>query len=114
MNPEDLDNAMEVQEAYEARETGGSATSAHAPRAKRLIGTVEHFFDKIEVVAIKLDAELKVGDMIEIGDEESSVRQRISSMQIDRVDVELAGAGDAVGIKLNHKVHPGTNVYRLG
>ena len=114
MNPEDLDNAMEVQEAYEARESRGANQKPATSQQKIPIGTVEHFFDKIDVVAIRLDAELNVGEMIEIGDEESSVRQRISSMQIDRVDVGRAGAGDSVGIKLNHKVHPGTRVYRLG
>ncbi|MDE1846232.1 MAG: translation elongation factor-like protein [Candidatus Micrarchaeota archaeon] len=78
-----------------------------------LIGSVEGFFSKINVVAIKLSGDLKVGDLIEIGDEESSVKQRISSMQIDRHDVQSASAGDSVGIKLNYKVSEGSSVYRV-
>ncbi|MDE1828299.1 MAG: translation elongation factor-like protein [Candidatus Micrarchaeota archaeon] len=77
------------------------------------MGVVEHFFDKIDVVAIKLSGPLKVGDIIEIGDEENAVRQKITSMQIDREDVGHAGEGDSIGIKLAHKVSPGSRVYRL-
>ncbi|MDE1850449.1 MAG: translation elongation factor-like protein [Candidatus Micrarchaeota archaeon] len=81
--------------------------------SKAHIGTVEHFFDKINVAAIKLIGPLKVGDIIEIGDEESAVREKIRSMQIDREDVERAGEGDSIGIKLGHKVAAGSRVYRI-
>lgn len=109
---EDLDNAMEVQEAYEAREHKGY-TQRDNGRSKSHVGIVEHFFDKIDVVAIKLTGPLKVGDIIEIGDEESAVRQKITSMQINREDVERAGDGDSIGIKLAHKVSAGSMVYRI-
>ncbi|MGI0141033.1 MAG: hypothetical protein ACREBF_00050 [Candidatus Micrarchaeales archaeon] len=112
MKHEDLDNAMDVQEAYEAREHG--AKIGHdVSHTRSLVGTVEHFFDKINVVAIKLNAPLKVGDIIEIGDEESAVREKISSMQINREDVGAAFEGDSIGIKLKHKVETGSNVYKM-
>lgn len=109
---EDLDNAMEVQEAYEARERGDYVKKDHG-HSKEQVGMVEHFFDKINVVAIKLSAQLKVGDIIEIGDEESAVREKISSMQINREDVGAAFEGDSIGIKLKHKVNAGDIVYKL-
>lgn len=112
MRHEDLDNAMEVMDAYEAREQGSMPQRVDS-HTKSLIGTVEHFFDKINVVAIKLSAPLKVGDVIEIGDEESAVREKISSMQINRQDVEIASEGDSVGIKLKHKVELGSSVYKM-
>lgn len=109
---EDLDNAMEVQEAYEARDRGEFVQRDNG-HSKTQIGRVEHFFDKINVVAIKLSATLKVGDIIEIGSEESAVREKISSMQINREDVSEAFEGDSVGIKLKHKVNSGDSVYKL-
>jgi len=109
---EDLDNAMEVQEAYEAREHKGYVQRDNG-HSKAHIGTVEHFFDKINVVAIKLIGPLKVGDIIEIGDEENAVRQKILSMQIDREDVQSADEGDSIGIKLDHRVAQGSHVYRI-
>ena len=69
--------------------------------SKELIGTVEQFFDKISVVAITLHGSLKVGDIIEIGTEDESVRQKVASMQIDKNYVEEASSGDSVGIKPN-------------
>ncbi|MDE1851148.1 MAG: translation elongation factor-like protein [Candidatus Micrarchaeota archaeon] len=78
-----------------------------------MIGTVEEFFDRINVAAVKLTQSLKVGDVIEVGNEEEAVRQKVSSMQIDRNDVEEAGGGDSVGIKLNHKVPLGSEVYKI-
>ena len=55
-----------------------------------------------------------VGDLIEIGDEYDAIRQRVSSMQVDGNDVQEAGAGDSVGIKLNYKVSEGRDVFRMG
>lgn len=113
MKHSELDNAMDVMNSIEEREQYSRSPRQSAPSGKMLIGTVEGFFSKINVVAIKLSAPLKVGDTIEIGDEESSVKQRISSMQIDRQDVSDANAGDSVGIKLNYKVAEGSSVYRV-
>ena len=106
---DDLDNAMDVMDALEERER-----RSRPGQRKVLIGSVEHFFDKINVVAIKLSGSLKVGDVIEIGDENSSVKQRILSMQIDRRDVDQASEGDAVGIKLDNRVRSGSSVYKIG
>lgn len=80
---------------------------------KELVGNVEHFYDKIGVVAIALSGTLKVGDYIEVEDAGKRVRQRILSMQIDRKDVEEARTGDSVGIKVDVSVARGSRVYKL-
>ena len=112
MKHSELDNAMDVMNSIEEREQYSRSPRQQA-QEKVLIGTVEGFFSKINVVAIKLSSNLKVGDTIEIGDEESSVRQRITSMQIDRKDVTEAAPGESVGIKLNYKVPEGSSVYKV-
>ena len=109
---DDLDDAMASQEAWEAKERGmGRPPAAPAAEDKELVGSVEQYFDRLGVVAIRLSGQLKVGDIIEIGDEEEAVRQRVSSMQINRKDVSEAGEGDSVGIKLKHRVDEGCEVY---
>ncbi|MGB9732323.1 MAG: hypothetical protein ACP5P2_02740 [Candidatus Micrarchaeia archaeon] len=105
----DLDDVMNVLDSLEERE------KAHGRKqsGKMLVGKVEHFYDKINVAAIKLTAPLAVGDIIEIGNEEEAIRQRIESMQIDRKDISKANAGDFVGIKLKYKVDAGKDVYKI-
>ncbi len=117
MKNSDLDSTMDVLDTMEARDNRNPNPDPNPnsmPRQNKVaIGTVEDFFDKISVVAIKLNGNLKVGDVIEIGDEEEAVRQKIISMQINRENVEEAGDGDSVGIKLKYKVSPGLSVYKI-
>lgn len=78
---------------------------------KKLIGTVELFFNKINVAAIRLTGPLKVGDIIEIEDAGRVVKFVVSSMQINKKDVTEASAGDSIGIKVSTQVKAGSNVY---
>ncbi len=130
---DDLDNAMEVLDAMEARKAAASAPAAPAEddgeigaisqgvssgsslqNGRNLVGSVDGFFAKINVAAVMLTGDLKVGDTIEIENEEYVLRQRVNSMQIDRRDVTEAYEGDDVGIKLSVPVTKGSSVYRLG
>ena len=119
----DLDNVMDVLNSLEEKENRARTSSSirtaeigsvvSRNKNKTQIGSVECFFSKIGVVAIKLEDTLRVGDVIEIGSEDEAVRQRIASMQIDRQDVSEAYAGDSVGIKLKYKVPEGSAVYKV-
>jgi hypothetical protein len=124
---DDIDNVMEVVDALEARKAAASAPaiqtddgeigtlSTQATQAGRtLVGSVDSFFGKINVAAVMLTGDLKVGDTIEIENEEYAIRQKVGSMQIDRKDVTEAYEGDDVGIKLSVPVTKGSSVYRLG
>lgn len=106
---QDLDDAIDALEAAEAKERGAFASGGG--REKILVGTVEQFFDRINVAAVKLSGRLAVGDIVEIGDDEEAIRQRVSSMQIDRADVVEAGEGDDVGIKVRCPVPVGSGVF---
>ena len=106
---DDIDNVMEVLDTLEARKS-----AANRPEHRRVqIGNIEHFFDRINVAAITLTGNLKVGDTIEIENEEFMVRQTVKSMQINRKDVDEASEGDDVGIKVSVPVPNGSTVYRL-
>ncbi len=108
---DDIDDQVESVNNWEERQM--KTAQPEKPKGKVLVGKVSQFFDKINVAAIDLSASLKVGDIIEIGNEEEAVRQRISSMQIERVDVLEADEGASIGIKLKYKVPVGSDVYRI-
>jgi translation initiation factor IF-2 len=113
---EDIDDVVDALNAREERKIArqGSQDLQSSRSGKVRVGSVEFFFDKIGVAAIALEGALKVGDIIEIGTEDDAIRQRVSSMQIDRRDVLEASAGDSVGIKLKYPVRKGSEVCRIG
>ncbi len=78
-----------------------------------LIGTVEHFFSKINVAAIRLTGILKVGDAIEARGDSETVRITVASMQIEKEDVAEADDGDSVGIKTEVPLSVGSKIYRV-
>ncbi len=82
---------------------------------KTLVGEVAHYFGKINVAALKLSGELKVGDKISIEHKNGSVvlEQTVDSMQIEHNAVKSAKAGDDVAIKTTEKVHAGNLVYKI-
>ncbi len=83
--------------------------------AKELIGEVSHYFGNINVAALKLSGELKLGERISIEHSDGSVvlEQTVDSMQIDMKDVESAKAGDDVAISVSSHVHKGNLVYKV-
>lgn len=78
---------------------------------EELVGTVTDFFAHPVVAGIELTGTLKVGDKIHIKGHTSDLELTINSMQIDRVDVSQAKAGDSVGIKVSERVRRGDSVY---
>ena len=78
------------------------------------IGVVEHFFTNVGVAAIKItNGELKIGDTIHVVGSHTDLKQKIESMQINRVPVKSAKTGDDVGIKLNDRVREHDVVYKI-
>lgn len=110
---DDIDSVMDSVNEWEERQNRHSESPASQKSEKILVGTVEQFYNKINVAAVRLVSKLKVGDIIEIGDEEEAIRQRVSSMQIEREDVSEASEGSDVGIKLKYPVSVGSEVHRI-
>jgi putative protease len=77
------------------------------------VGRVTHFFNKIGVAAIELTGKLSVGDSIHIKGHTSDWTQTVDSMQIEHEQVESAGPGDSVGIKVTGYAHPKDIVYKV-
>ena len=76
------------------------------------IGTIAHFYSKIEVAVINLTAPLKVGDTIVIKGSTTDLEQIVDSMQVEHKDIEAAESGQSVGLKVKGKVREGDTVYK--
>lgn len=78
------------------------------------IGIVEHFFTHISVAAIKITGgELSVGDTLHFVGASTDVTQVVDRMEINRVPVTTAKAGDAIGIKVTGRVREHDVVYKV-
>lgn len=96
------------------------AESAHSQGKRKLsepemkeIGKVAHFFSKINVAVIDLSAPLSVGDKIHIIGPTTDFEQKVESMQIEHQNVQMAKAGQSIGMKVNEHVREKDTVYKL-
>jgi putative protease len=78
------------------------------------VGEIIKFFGKISVAAIRLtEGSLKVGDTIHIVGHTTDITQTIDSMQIENKNVQEAGPGADLGIKLNGRAREHDVVYKV-
>ena len=81
--------------------------------AKRKIGKVVHYYDKIKVAIVELKFGLSHGDEIEINSKFGEFSQKVNSMEIEHKKVKKAKKGDSIGIKVDQKVKEGDEVYKV-
>lgn len=77
------------------------------------VGKITHYYTKIEVVVVELDAPLSVGDKIAIKGSTTDFEQTVESMQIQHKDIQTAKAGDSIGLKVKERVREGDVVYKV-
>jgi translation initiation factor IF-2 len=82
-------------------------------RELKEIGIVSHYFAKISVAVVELKDTLRAGDRILIQGDTSNFEQTVESMQIEHENIESAGAGQSVGLKVDQRVREGDRVYRI-
>ena len=81
---------------------------------EKLVGTITHYFGKINVAVFKItDDEVKVGDSIHIKGKHTDFIQLIGSMQVEHESIETAKKGDEVGLKVENPVHENDEVYKV-
>ena len=78
-----------------------------------VIGEITHFFPHVNAGVIKLRKPLVAGDQIYIKGHTTDFKEKVESMQIDRVPVGSAKAGDEIGILVKSRVRIGDTVYKL-
>ena len=78
------------------------------------IGKVSHYYDKLGVAIVDLDATLSVGDKIKfVRGGEDLFEQNVDSIQIEHEKVESADKGIVIGIKAEKEVKEGAEVYKV-
>ncbi|ODS36548.1 MAG: translation elongation factor-like protein [Candidatus Altiarchaeales archaeon WOR_SM1_79] len=81
---------------------------------EKKVGEVIKFFGKIGVAAIKLtDDSLRVGDTIHIKGHTTDLTQQVGSMQIENQNVQEAGPGADIGVKVGDRVRENDVVYKV-
>lgn len=81
--------------------------------AEEEVGRVRDYFARIEVIGVDLTGRLKVGDTIHVKGHTTDLQQVVESMQIEHDNVQEAGPGDSVGIKVHDRCRGGDTVYRV-
>jgi putative protease len=81
---------------------------------EKKVGEVTHYFNHIDVAVVKLSGGLEKGDKIHIKGSTTDFEQKVKSMQIEHKQVDKAGKGKAVGMKIKDRVREGDLVYKVG
>lgn len=87
-----------------------------APAAKKIkensIGIVTHYFPQVRAAVIKLKAPLSMGDTVKIKGHTTDFKQKVASMQIDRVPITVAKKGQEIGLLVDSRVRQHDLVYK--
>jgi len=76
------------------------------------VGRVTHYFSKISVAVVELNAPLAVGDHILIKGPTTDFEQVVESMQIEHQNIQRAEAGQSIGLKVVQRVREKDIVYK--
>jgi len=79
--------------------------------AEHAVGTVSHYYSKLDVAGIELFDELKVGDTIHILGHTTDFTQTVASIQIEHENFESAKPGDPAAIKVNERARIHDQVF---
>jgi putative protease len=78
------------------------------------IGTVTHYYNHLHVAGVTItDGELHKGDTIHVKGHTSDFEQKVESMEIDHEAVEVAKAGDQIGLTVIEHAREHDAVYKV-
>lgn len=78
------------------------------------VGKVTHYYDKIGVAVVELDASLAKGEKIKfVRGGEDLFEQEVKSMQIEHDKIDSAKKGDVVGLKVDDTLKEGAEVFKV-
>ena len=110
------------------KKTGAAGKKASASRAKTVkravkkpaelglekIGEVTHYFPHVNAAAVLLLKDgLKVGDKICLKGHTTDFKEKVASIQLDRVSIEEGRKGQEIGLLVKSRVRIGDSVYRV-
>ncbi len=78
------------------------------------VGEVTHYFPHVKAAAVLvLKDGLKVGDRIYLKGHTTNFKEKINSMQLDRVPIQEAKKAQEIGLLVKSRVRIGDTVYRI-
>lgn len=82
-------------------------------RTKKLVilGVITHYFPKVNAAVIKLKKPVSLGMPVLIKGKITALKQTVGSMQIDRKPIEMAKAGQEIGLEVFKEVREGDFLY---
>ncbi len=80
---------------------------------EKKIGRVAHYFSNIGVAVIELTDTIREGENIHIKGAHTDFEQQAKSMQIEHEDIEEAGAGQSIGLKVKSRVRENDEVFKV-
>lgn len=80
---------------------------------KEKIAVVTNFFAEPYVAALEMEGNLKIGDKIRIKGATTDFEQIVESIEIAHESKEEVKKGDDVGIKVNERVRPNDEVFKV-
>lgn len=78
---------------------------------EKLVGRVTHYYKRIGVAIVEVSGRLKVGDTIHVKGGTTDFEQTVDSMEIEHEPIEVAQAGQVIGLKIAGKVRDNDSVY---
>ncbi len=104
--------------AKKARVKKVKKAAKKAPKALKggevLMGRVSHYFPHVKAGAILIKkGTVALGDTLHIKGHTTDLKQKVTSLQIDRVPVEKAGKGDEIGLLVKKRVRINDKVYKV-
>lgn len=76
------------------------------------VGKVTHYYNKAGVAIVELEGGIKVGDKVKFTGHGADFEQEVGSMQVNHEQVQSAGKGDVIGLKVDQEVKEGTEVEK--
>jgi hypothetical protein len=80
---------------------------------EKLVGRVTHYYNRIGVAVLELNAEIKVGDTVLFLGHTTDFTQRVNSMEINHQPVLAVGAGQEVAVKVDEPVRKLDEVFKV-
>ncbi len=106
--------AVAKKSAVKKKPSPQASKSTQRTKAKEpLLGEITHYFSQVRAAVIKLKTPVAVGDTIRIKGYTTDFKQKISSLQIDRVPIQQAKKGDEIGLLVDSRVRTKDKVYKV-
>lgn len=78
-----------------------------------LVGEVTHYFPHVSAGVIDVAKPIALGDNLYIKGFTTDFKQKVTSMQINRVPIQVAKQGDEIGLSVDQRVRAGDKVYKI-